>query len=289
MNALYIDLPEVEIHLADDKPAVVSTPKMIDRSIDQNIPTGIVRNNNTFAVIIGNEKYAHVAQVPYASNDAKVFAEYCKKTLGMPAKNVRIYNNATFGSLLAAMNNIRELAEAYSGELNIIFYYAGHGMPDEKSKDAYILPVDATGLQIEACYPVSRLYKELGEIGARNVVVFMDACFSGAQRGEGMLASARGVALKVKTEKPRGNTIVFSAATGDETAYPYQEKGHGIFTYFLLKKLRETKGDCTLGELGEYIQTNVRQQSVVINGKSQTPTVVPSAEMVDSWRDIKLK
>ena len=117
----------------------------------------------------------------------------------------------------------------------------------------------------------------------------MDACFSGSQRGEGKLASARGVVLKAKAEVPQGNMVVFSAATGDETAYPYQEKGHGMFTYFLLKKLQESKGDCTLQELGEYIQTNVKQQSVIINRKSQTPTVVPSIGIGDSWRTMKLK
>lgn len=86
-----------------------------------------------------------------------------------------------------------------------------------------------------------------------------------------------------------GNVVVFSAATGSETAYPYEEKGHGLFTYFLLKKLRDTKGDCTLGELGEYIQTNVRQQSVVVNRKSQTPTVVPSQSLMENWKSMKLK
>ena len=104
-----------------------------------------------------------------------------------------------------------------------------------------------------------------------------------------MLASARGVALKAKASAPKGNMVVFSAATGDETAFPYREKGHGLFTYFLLKKLRDTKGDCTLGELGEYIQTNVRQQSVVVNRKSQTPTVVPSTTIAGNWKGIKLK
>ena len=65
----------------------------------------------------------------------------------------------------------------------------------------------------------------------------MDACFSGAQRGEGMLISARGIALKTKQEIPQGNLIVFSAASDDQTAFPYKEKGHGLFTYYLLKKL----------------------------------------------------
>jgi hypothetical protein len=144
-------------------------------------------------------------------------------------------------------------------------------------------------MQTEVCYPVSRLYKELGDMGARSVVVFIDACFSGAQRGEGMLASARGVALKAKASAPQGNMVVFSAATGDETAFPFKEKGHGMFTYFLLKKLQESKGDCTLGELGDYIQTNVRQQSVVVNRKNQTPTVVPSGTMIEKWKNLKLR
>lgn len=62
-----------------------------------------------------------------------------------------------------------------------------------------------------------------------------------------------------------------------------------MFTYFLLKKLQESKGDCTLGELGDYIQTNVRQQSVVVNRKNQTPTVMPSGTMIEKWKNLKLR
>lgn len=265
------------------------TTAQLGSDIDNDIPFTEQRQEKNFAVIIGNEQYTQVVKVPHAVNDANVFAEYCQKTLGMPTNNVRQYNNATFGMMLTAINDIKSIVQAYKGEVNVIFYYAGHGIPDETTHDAFLLPVDANGRQTEACYPVSRLYKELGEMGAKNVIVFMDACFSGSQRGEGMLASARGVAIKVKANAPQGNMVVFSAATGDETAYPYQEKRHGMFTYFLLKKLRESKGDCTLGELGEYIQTNVQQQSVVVNHKSQTPTIVSSGTMVDSWRSLKLK
>ena len=262
---------------------------MLKSDVDINQPANASNNSKTFAVIIGNEKYTQVAEVPYAQNDANVFGEYCKKTLGLPTNNLRIYSNATFGTMLSAVNDIKRIAEAYKGDCNIIFYYAGHGVPNEVNKEAYLLPVDADGMQTEVCYPVSRLYKELGDMGARSVVVFMDACFSGAQRGEGMLASARGVALKAKASAPQGNMVVFSAATGDETAFPFKEKGHGMFTYFLLKKLQESKGDCTLGELGDYIQTNVRQQSVVVNRKNQTPTIVPSATMIEKWKNLKLR
>ena len=202
---------------------------------------------------------------------------------------MRNYENATFGTMLTALADAKAIAEAYNGDINLIFYYAGHGIPNEKDNSAYLLPIDVDGRQIEACFSLSRLYSELQSLNARSVVVFMDACFSGAQRGDGMLASARGVAIKAKSAAPQGNMVVFSAASGDETAYPYKEKGHGMFTYFLLKKLNESKGNVTLGELGDYITTQVKQQSIVVNRKSQTPTVVPSNAMGGEWRVWKLK
>lgn len=122
-----------------------------------------------------------------------------------------------------------------------------------------------------------------------NVTIFMDACFSGSKREEGMLAAARGVALKAKNGVPQGNMVVFSAAQGDETAYPNREKQHGMFTYYLLKKLQDTAGNVTLQDLGDYITTNVRQQSIVLNGKSQTPCVIPSAAVGTSWQTWKLR
>lgn len=271
----------------DDKNDVAQ--EKYDDTLDKNIPQTNTKNEKTFAVIIGNEYYKEVANVSYAQNDAKVFAEYCKKTLGLPEDNVRSYQNATYGMMLSAIKDMRSISEAYDGDVSFIFYYVGHGIPDEKTREAYLLPIDANPMDMEACYPIGRLYAELGELQAHSVAVFMDACFSGAKRGEGMLVEARGVAIKTKNDAPKGNTVVFSAASGDETAYPYKEKGHGMFTYYLLKKLNETKGDVTLGELGTYILTNVKQQSVVVNRKSQTPTVVPSTAMNETWKGIRLR
>ena len=286
------ETPKTTVHsLAQNKTKVehmkVSVGSVSD--VDKTIPNTYTYNSNTFAVIIGNENYQKVSKVQFASNDASIFAQYCKLTLGLPEKNVRYYNDATYATMLSAVKDIKSIAQAYKGNLNILFYYAGHGVPNERSNDAYLLPIDTDGQSTEVCYPLSKLYQELGSMNAKSVVVFMDACFSGAQRGEGMLASARGVAIKAKPAAPQGNMVVFSAASGDETAYPYKEKNHGLFTYFLLKKLQETKGAVTLGELGSYIMDKVTKESVVSNGKSQTPTVSTSMSLDEGWRELKLK
>ena len=263
--------------------------KLGTSDVDENIPENPTTNNKTFAVVIANQNYTNVAGVPLALNDGLAFSKYCEKTLGMPAENVRYYADASYGTMLRAIRDIKNIASAFNGDINIVFYYAGHGIPNEATKDAYLLPTDADGTQTEGCYSLSKLYTELGSTKAKEIVVFLDACFSGSKREEGMLASARGVALKAKQEDPRGNMVVFSAASGDETAFPYSAKGHGLFTYYLLKKLQESKGDVNLGELSDYISENVKQQSVVINRKVQTPTATPSTWIATGWKEMTLK
>lgn len=48
-------------------------------------------------------------------------------------------------------------------------------------------------------------------------------------------------------------------------------------TYFILKKLQESKGDATLGELSEYVINNVKRTSVHEKDKSQVPATQVSS------------
>lgn len=257
--------------------------------VDFDIPMANNISNNTFAVVISNEKYQMEKAVQYAENDGKAFTEYCKKTLGLPEKNVHFVTNATLNNIKHEIKWLQDVITVYNGDAKIIFYYAGHGIPDEQNKSAYLLPIDGYGSDVTTGYALEDLYKALGSLPSKSVTVFLDACFSGAKRDGEMLASARGVAIKVKQATPVGNIVVFSAAQGDETAYPYKEEEHGLFTYYLLKKLQETKGDVTLGELGDYIKTQVERQSIVINGKLQSPSIVSTATIANSWKKWTLK
>jgi hypothetical protein len=257
--------------------------------VDIDIPIGTANNGNTFAVIFANENYSREAQVDFAKNDGTVFKSYCHLTLGLPEKNVHFVANATLNDLIGELDWLRQVCDAYGGEANIIFYYAGHGIPDEASSSAYLLPTDGNSRILRTCFSVNELYETLGRLFAKQVTVLMDACFSGAKRDGQMLASARGVAIKAKAGMPKGNMIVLSASQGDETAYKYEEAGHGLFTYFLLKKLKETKGAVTMGELSRYIQEQVKRYSIVENGKIQTPSVQTSDTLEDKWESLRLE
>ncbi|MBE6257457.1 MAG: hypothetical protein E7103_05820 [Prevotella sp.] len=270
-----------------------TTPTLddVEWDVDNDIPVTKKQNLNTFAFIIGNEDYSlgGSANVDFATNDAFVFKQYCHKTLGIPEENIKCYTNQTLGLMRRTIRLLKQTANInYKKDCRIIFYYSGHGIPNEATKDAYLVPVDADGRYTEDCYSLNELYKELGTLPVKKVYVFLDACFSGAQRGDGMLMAARGMALVPKKENPQGsNMVIFSATTGDETAYPYKDKRHGMFTYYLLNMLYRTKGACNIGELGAYVEKRVKEKSIAINSKQQTPTV--SSSMQGEWKNLTLK
>ena len=307
INITYTTAPSIQHQEPASTPSITQAPKKEDTptpahsstpapkkeetraDVDVNLPTTTINNDNTFAVIIANEHYQDVAPVPYANNDGAVFAEYCRQSLGLPATNVHLVKDATLNNMKREINWLKQVSDAYKGTARIIVYYAGHGIPDESTRNAYLLPVDGFGTDITTGYSLQSLYATLGALQAKSITVFLDACFSGSMRDGGMMASARGVAIKAKNNVPTGNMVVFSAASGEETAYPYKEKRHGLFTYYLLKKLQMSKGNMSLGDLQNYVADEVAKKSIVVNGKSQTPTVSASTNIGEGWKSWTLK
>ena len=101
------------------------------------------------------------------------------------------------------------------------------------------------------------------------------------------MVAARGIRIKPKSPFVEGNLIVFSASTEDQTAHPYKEKAHGIFTYYLLKGLQISNGEMSYGELEDFIRTNVMRKSVLVNNKVQAPEVKVSPIFEYTWQDMR--
>ena len=278
--------PIVQNHAPMVVTTAPSTPT-VTSSVD-NAPETKRVNDNTFALIIANEAYQLVAPVEMARHDGATFKKYCTRTLGIPEENIKYHTDASYGQIAKAIKDIKDIAEVFEGKINLIVYYAGHGIPDNATKDAFILPVDADGTDTEVCFSLNKLYRDIDNLHLNSAVFFLDACFSGAQRGGDMIVAARGVAIKPKAAQPAGNSIVFSAASDEEAAYPYKKEGHGLFTYYLLKKLQETEGRVSLGELAEYIKSNVSRKSIVVNGVKQTPSIIPAYGIKDTWQSQSL-
>lgn len=266
----------------------------LSSDVDKNIPKSGKDYPFRYALIIGNEDYSKYQRglntetnVEFARHDATTFKNYVKDVFGVQEKNIFLLTDATSGEILQKIDLISKLASRSANEAEIIFYYAGHGLPDEASKEPYLIPVDVAGTNLNTAIKLTELYKAFSESGAQRITVFLDACFSGGGRDAGLIA-ARAVKVKPKEDLITGNMIVFSASTGEQSALPFKEKQHGMFTYFLLKKLQETGGNVTYGQLSDYLVQKVSIEALRVNNKEQDPTVKVSVNLNEEWEEWKI-
>ena len=248
-------------------------------AVDKDIPENPEeRSRKIFVAIVANENYAYVAPVDFAVNDGEQFYAYCRKTLGVPASQVKLYKNATSGNLLNALSWLVQRGQYVPGA-ELVFYYSGHGVPDDATRRAYLLPTDISPENLRFAEPLAldSFYKTLSASGAKLVTVFLDACFSGMRRDSRPIVAAKAVSRDVpvglSADVPP-NLVVFAAASGDQTAGFSKEEKHGLFTYVLLKKLQDSKGRVSLGELRDYLRVSVPEKSVLIGEKPQVPSVI---------------
>lgn len=264
-----------------------SIPAFTQSAVDTKIAVNQVVDDKTFVLIFCNENYKYEQPVPFALNDGRIFKLYCEKTLGIPPDNIKYQPDASFNDMQTQLWLLVKKISAFQGEARAIVYYSGHGMPADDGESSYLLPIDGNSAIPKSGLNVAEVYSQLGHMPSKQTIVILDACFSGGRRDGKMLESSRGVAIKAKQEPVEGNMVVFSAAQGNETAYPFKEKQHGLFTYYILEQLQEHGGCVSLGELSDYVTKQVSRTSIVKNEKSQTPAVIVASTNKE-WRDWKL-
>lgn len=79
--------------------------------VDENIPYNSTKNYDTYVVIIANENYdeSNISKVQFAKNDGKSFHDYCTNTLGIPLKNIKYIEDATFNQIRYSINWISNI------------------------------------------------------------------------------------------------------------------------------------------------------------------------------------
>lgn len=303
-KAVTYQTPDVKInldtYLKQTTPTQTTTGKPTNAKIlaktsdvDKDIPETGKKNANTFAFIVANENYKNVANVASALHDGQTFSEYCEKTLGIPKAQIVFLTDATSGDFWSEFENLKGRIANRAEDIDVILYYSGHGLPDDNTKEAYLMPVDAQPQHSRTMIKLQEVYDGLGKLPNASVYAFMDACFSGSSRESGQkdtpVVAARGVALKHKDVDPAGNVFVLSAADAQQTAFPYEDKDHGMFTYWLLKKLQESKGGATLEEISKFVKEKVAATSQEINRREQTPTSKATGKLSATWKSKKLR
>lgn len=230
-----------------------------------SINSGVYR-----AIVIGNNDYRDPKKIwrplNTAVNDAKEFARILRENYGF--QDVELMENATRQQILKSINKMTERTKP---EDNVLVYYAGHGWRNEKTQEAYWIPVDAEGDDDSFYLSNVRIKEKLSVIAsnASHTLLISDSCFSGSlldsrsKRDIPLVADDRSYYRKVSQRR----SVQILAAGGKEYVDDnYLQSGHSPFTYFLINELKLNDQEfLTLSSLA------LRIEELVAKNAQQTP------------------
>ena len=243
-------------------------------------------SHNRYAIVIGIEDYRQkLPKADFASQDARLVADYLTKTMGFHEENVIVLMNDRASYVDLAKYFEKWLPNNVESGSTVFVYYSGHGAPNPKTGDAYIVPYDGDPAFIdETGYSLKRMYAALGKLPAKEVVVALDSCFSGAGGRSVIAKGSRPLVMNLQSNValPK-NMTVLSASAGDQTSSTYEEKGHGLFTYFMLKGIKNEEvvkqdGSLDTPSLYEYVKPQVSNIARKKYNNEQTPQLMGTRE-----------
>ncbi|HEX5083986.1 MAG TPA: caspase family protein [Blastocatellia bacterium] len=263
-------------------------------------------NPNQWALLIGVGDYAgSTVDLKYPGADARSIKDLLVSSAGFPDDHVRLLTDDGVGEAKATKQNIFSAIDQYlaprvqSGH-EIIVFLAGHGIVDGVGTQArsYFLSVD-TDIQSKetvarTAIDMEELTRKVSALKASQFTIFYDACREDPSPGRGFKGNpltdvtARILTLgptraqQVRVETPP-TSVVFYACQIGERAFESQQLQHGVFTYYILRGLRELAdrpdGRVEAGRLAGYLSENVHKWSQEAKnpfGNVQTPTMVAS-------------
>lgn len=247
------------------------------------LPSAIVKpNKNAYAIVIGIENYRQkLPKADFAADDARLMSDYLTRAMGYPEENVvtLVNDHAALGDFVKYFE--KWLPNNVEKGSNVLVYYSGHGAPNPKTGDAYLVPYDGDPAFIaETGYSLKRMYEALGKLPAKEIVVALDSCFSGAGGRSVIAKGMRPLVMNIQGSLSLSRNItVLSASSGDQISATYDEKGHGLFTYFLLKGIKNEDvvrqdGSIKMDDLFGYIKPQVERIARKQYNNEQTPQLI---------------
>lgn len=256
--------------------------------VDANVPSTSRNRPNDIAVVIGNKEYQNpdIPDVDYAVRDARIMKKYLIRTVGFHEENIIYAENATaakmtriFGSKGNPKGKLYNWVK--SNKSDVFVYYSGHGAPNPETGNAYFIPSNTNPSYLsQNGYSAGQLYENLAKIPAQSVTVVVEACFSGTSEGGAVVQDVSPAVLNV--ENPlvgMKNTLAFTAGAADQVSTWYNEKKHGLFTYYFLKGLRgaaNSDGNSSIAaqEMKTYLRNSVPYRARRMHNREQTPQVI---------------
>ena len=245
----------------------------------ESVPPAIMAEprDDTYAIVIGIENYRSLPKSDYSGRDATLMKAYLK-ALGYQERNIEFLTDEK-----ATKTDLEKSLEAWLPNRvkqggTVFVYFSGHGAPEPSAGDAYLVPYDGDPNYLPVTgYPLKRLYESLGKLNAKEIIVVLDSCFSGAGGRSVLARGARPLVMMAAAPAVSANMVVLSATRGSQISTSSPDKGHGVFTYYFLKAIKDGKKN--LAEIYEYITPQVEEEAKMLNVQ-QSPSISPDVEKI---------
>jgi uncharacterized caspase-like protein len=300
-NAIVVSASEPDGNIQQEIRTVVYERPKVAEATPAAPPEKKPVSRDLWAVIIGVGRYEspEVPRLRYTVPDAEAIYQVLTDYAGFKKEHVLLITDKsekkpTLRNLKWALGTF--LARSAKKDDTVIIFFAGHGAPEVDQRGVerdgfskYLVPSDAEPDDLySTALPMDELQTVFARIEAERVVVFLDACYSGAAGGR-TFASKKTRSAHVddlfleRVTRSKGRAIV-TASRPSEVSIELPDLGHGIFTYYLLQALKgaadlNRDGIVSLQELYEYIEQQVSQKSRAVGG-NQHPVMKGELEGV---------
>ena len=241
----------------------------------------LVQEGTRYALIIANQDYKDSAfgklDTPLA--DAQALADRLGKKFDFKTS---LTSNDQTTSLILRNANKRDMERALSrlrtvmtAADSLVVFYAGHGIYEKETHQAYWLPVDAEANEPQTWLSAHDVRSAIQRLEARHVLVVADSCFSGAFRqraGEAPSPAGMSRAQFLINSMTRPSRMFISSGDNEPVA-DGGGGGHSMFARALIDGLDRQDKPFTAGEIF------TQHVKAVVGGKSgQSPQYFPMQE-----------
>lgn len=285
-NATFQSVERAVKDLAGYTPESVSdaTPTAVTAKM-----ANMTKDSKRFAVVIGIEKYRErLPNAEFAARDAKDIASFLVNNAGYHEQNVILRTNeqATKSDMEKYLKPwLRNNIDSSS---SLIVYFSGHGTPKTDSGDGYLVPYDGDPTFIEQTgFSLKSLYQMLEALPAKEVVVMLDACFTGVGDRSVLQSGAKPLVMASQQQAAANNNkiIVLSSTSGNTISLSYKAKKHGLFTHFILQGLKgdaaNSDGSVDIQGLYSFIKPQVQRIARSEFNAEQVPQLIVPKTLVN--------
>ena len=224
------------------------------------------------AIGVGDYNDPKLPKLRFTCKDAKDFSKAITSKKGLPYEDVQVKilcdNEATRADIFEAMEWLKQ--ESSPNDV-CIFFFAGHGMRDEKDR-FYFMPYGCNTNKLYECFSASDFRNEAEDIHGK-LIAFVDACYSGALFEGGRSAATTHFIEQLKRSK--NGMLLYASSSSDTKSREDESWENGAFTKALVEALNgaakeEHAEGLSTQELEHFLYKQVRK----LTDFKQTPIFI---------------